>query len=401
MVNKPQVSSLHQDRQWDCRFNVQLQEDLDRLLNGIRSDWERGRLRYVLVGGPEIGTRPYQTDYETRHVHVAAIFHNRVSKSAILKNWNVRTGNGYYLVPRNRDFPYKGWREHHIKPATKINAEERILYENGELPSDNGAKFQAPSGEEKVKKVDTVIIEMRALIEEGKEAEAFQRFPRNYLIYGEKLKSMLDQKREFAKRPGDPHIWVHGFPGTGKSAVLNFIYPQYYKKNLHNRFFDLFNPKEHTHVMLEDLDHEALEKLSMNFVKTLCDEAGFAIDQKYKTPQLARATVLVTSNFTIDDLTHDVTGADQARRALYRRFWHINIMSLLRFLGLKLLPKYDRDMLKREGNDDPSKLFMTWDYYQDIPLGLPLKTPEEYQEIIRDTYFGLVEISQHEQEVKL
>ena len=58
---------------------------------------------------------------------------------------------------------------------------------------------------------------------------------------------------------------------TGKTAVLSFIYPKMYKKNLFNRFWDLYDPKEHTHVMMEDLDHEAVEKLSINFIKTVCD----------------------------------------------------------------------------------------------------------------------------------
>lgn len=92
--------------------------------------------------------------------------------------------------------------------------------------------------------------------------------------------------------------------------MLSFVYPKYYKKNLHNRFFDLYDPAEHTHVMLEDLDHEAVEMLSTQFLKTICDEAGFPVDQKYKTPQLARTTVLVTSNFTINQLISQSTEAN-------------------------------------------------------------------------------------------
>lgn len=97
----------HEDRQWDARFNVQQDGDLDELVGAIKRDWDSGKLKYVLVGGPEVGTRSYQDDYQIRHVHVAAIFNNRTSKRAILKNWNVKQGNGYYLVPRNRDLPYK------------------------------------------------------------------------------------------------------------------------------------------------------------------------------------------------------------------------------------------------------------------------------------------------------
>lgn len=96
----------HEDRQWDARFNVQQDEDLANLLDGIKATWDKGLLKYILVGGVEIGTRAYQDDYKIKHVHVASIFHNRVSKRSILRHFNVKEGNGYYLVPRNRDFPY-------------------------------------------------------------------------------------------------------------------------------------------------------------------------------------------------------------------------------------------------------------------------------------------------------
>lgn len=390
-MNKPPscVPFTHQDRQWDGRFNVQTDDDLDRLLTALKSEWDAGKLRYILCSGVEIGTRPYQDDYQVRHVHTAAIFHNRVSKSAILKNWSIKQGNGYYLVPRNRDLPYAGWKNHHIKEFSKIDPTKPILFEMGALPEETeGRKKAAASEEEKKRKVDEILVDMRGLIEKGSEEEAFRKYPRNYLIYGERLKAMVSQKRDFFKSNGDPHIWLHGYPGSGKSAVLNFIYPKYYKKNLYNKFFDLYDPKQHTHVMLEDLDHEAVERLSINFLKTICDEAGFAIDQKYKSPQLTRSTILVTSNFEIGHLMPDGPGVEQNKAALMRRFWHVNIYNFLRLVGLKLLPKKDRDMLRESGNQDPSKLFLSWDYVTDGPTGKPILSCEEYQAIIKKAFYA-------------
>lgn len=177
--------------------------------------------------------------------------------------------------------------------------------------------------------------------------------------------------------------------GTGKTAVLNYIYPKMFKKNLYNKFFDLYNQMEHTHVMLEDLDHEAVEKLTINFLKTLCDEAGFAIDQKYKTPQLAQTTVLVTSNFTIKELVPEGAGYDQNLAAIGRRFWQTNIYEFLRLLQLKLIPKEDRAKLKSDGNRETGKLFMDWDYVTNGPTGKEIKSPEEYQTIIKDWFYAL------------
>lgn len=385
-----QVHFKTEDRQWDGRFNVQSDEDLTGLLDAIRAHWETGRIKYVLVGGVEVGTRPYQDDYQIKHVHVAAIFHDRISKASILKHWRIKQGNGYYLVPRNRDLPYAGWRSHHIKEFSKVDATKPILLEMGELPQDLKRKRVDASEEEKKLKLDDILKEIRVMYENDEDDDAvFNRFPKYSLLYGEKIKSTMKQRRVTAFHEGNPHLWVSGFPGTGKTAILNFLYPKLYKKNLYNRFFDLYDPKEHTHIMLEDLDHEAVEKLSINFIKTICDEAGFAIDQKYKSPQLARTTCLVSSNFTIRELVPEGAGFDQNLAAICRRFWQIKIHELLRLLHLKLVPKETRAQLKKDNNNDMSKLFMDWDYLTDSPTGKDIKTPFEYQQIIRDYFFAL------------
>ena len=96
MSDKPQVTFKTEDRQWDGRFNVQTDEDLSGLLTAIEQHWDSGRLKYILVGGVEVGTRPFQDDYQIKHVHVAAIFHDRISKASIIKNWRVKQGAVMY-----------------------------------------------------------------------------------------------------------------------------------------------------------------------------------------------------------------------------------------------------------------------------------------------------------------
>ena len=382
-----------EDRQWDIRINVQDDDYLETLLTNIMLENSSGKFKYILVGGLEIGTRPTHSDYKVRHFHAAAMYHNRVSKSSIIKSWGIVEGNGYYMVPRNRELPMSGWREHHIKAHSKIspNTEEGlILYEQGELPRDQ-KKRSAPvlrSDKEKKMKTDDIIKDMRKLIEEGKADEAFNSYPRNYMQYGEKLKSMIHQhKKSFFGKHIDPHLYVWGFPGTGKTSLLQYIYPKMYRKDLQNRFFDLYDEEIHTHVMLEDLDSNNVERLGVQFLKTICDEAGFTIDQKYKTPQTTRATILVTSNQDLNGLLNgvdDLKDLENTKRALGRRFLQLRVDSLQRLLGVKIISEYERKQLKKEGNEDPAKLYLSWNYNLDSPTGLPLKTPEEYQAIIRD-----------------
>lgn len=390
--NKTFIPFHHLEREWDARFNVPTDDDLDLILSAVQSEAQQGKFRYALVSGVEIGTRPYQDDYLIRHIHLALVYNNRVSKSAILKNLCVKQGNGYYLVPRNKDLPYSGWKKHHTKTETKASPDSLQLYEYGELPQDRpgpSAQIQKRSDEEKKRKLDDIIIEMKELIEKGEETEAFRKFPRNYLTYGEKLKSMIHQRRDFFTTHANPHIWLMGNPGSGKSALMQVVYPDYFNKNLDTKFFDRYDEKVHSHVLLQDVDHQTIEKLGVQFFKSICDEAGYPIDQKYKTPQICRLTILVTSNFGINDVVpEDLKGRRENLVALRRRFWEVNVRDLLPILGLKLLSKYEITQLKKAGNKDPKAIFMTWDYLRDCPLGEPLKEPAYYQEIIRTKYYG-------------
>lgn len=379
------------DREWDARFNVPVDADVDLLCANIEAEARAGKYRYVLVSGIEVGTKPYQPDYLIRHVHIAFVFINRVTKSSILKNLQIKQDLGYYLVPRNRALPYSGWVKHHKKTESKLDENSLVLFEHGTLPLDKvdvSAQVTKRSDVEKKRKLDEIIIEMKDMIERGEDDEAFKKFPRNYLTYGEKLKSIIHQRRDFFKSNGNPHIWLSGGPGSGKSAILQVVYPDYYNKNLDTKFFDRYDSKTHTHVLLQDVDHGTVERLGAQFLKSICDEAGYPVDQKYKTPQIERLTILVTSNFQIRDvLPEDMPGRRENLAAIERRFFAMNIRDLLHVLGIKLLSKYEIAQLKKAGNTDPKAIFIAWDYLRDCPTGEPLKPAEDYQQMIKDAYY--------------
>lgn len=383
------ISYSTKDRQWDARFNINEKNTPEQYIASMQKLVDRKMLRYGLISGIEIGTRPNHTDYQRKHVHLAIVYNNKASKGAILKHFDIDKSTSYYLVPRNRDLPISGWREHHIKLFSKVDPDKRILFEYGELPTDSWTTRVQASENEKKRKLDDIIRDMRTLIEEEKYDECFEKFPRNYLTYGEKIKAMVTQKLPKIEHPQGPHLWVYGYPGSGKTALMEYIYPNHYKKNLDTKFYDLFDQKTHTHMLLEDLDPDALERLGLQWLKTLTNEGGFPIDQKYKTPQLAKTTVLITSNFTINEcLPIDLRGVPITLAALYRRFYHLKINVLLRILSIRLIPLEDRQQLKKEGNEDRSKIFMSWDWDLETPTGKPIPTPMECQELIRNKYYS-------------
>ncbi|CAK4134895.1 unnamed protein product [Aphanomyces euteiches] len=162
------------------------------LVAAIQEHYAEGKKCYVLVSGVEIGTKPQHTDYQVEH------------------------------------------------EFSKKHPNCLITLEKGTLPDDlkrTGTPLRSEA--EKKCKVNDVIIDMRALIEAGKEKEAFEKYPRNFMQYGEKLKAMI--------------------------------------------------------------------------------------------------------------------------------------------VGLALIPEYERKQLKKQGNEDPSKLFMNWSYVHETPTSEDLKSPEHYQ----------------------
>jgi hypothetical protein len=59
----------------------------------------------------------------------------------------------------------------------------------------------------------------------------------------------------------------------------------------------------------------------------------------------------------------------------------------MRAMGVKLVDKQERWALKKQGNNDLSKLFIPWDYTWDVPSCEPLMTPTEMQQRVRDVFY--------------
>lgn len=386
-------SNYFLSREWDGRINVPLEGDLANVISNIKAMVDLGRMRYVFIGGVEIGDKAYRSDYRVRHVHICFIFINRVTKTSIIKNLNIRKGVNWYLKARNPEQPYSGWKKHHMKLETKIDTNALELYEFGELPKD---KVDQPSQiiyrsiKEKQTPTQLAMIDIRNRLENGEdERKLYDDYPVLFTRHSEQIKGMISQSGINLKTNGDPHIWLYGEPGLGKTTILQVIYPKYYVKALNNDYFDCYDQHIHTHLLLSDVDINVVEKLGINFFKSICDESGYPINRKWKQAVRVRFTVLVSSNFKINDcVPEELKGRRENVKAFERRFFKCEIKGLLCLLGLAQVPEFDLKRLKYEKNTDPRKCFMGWDYLRNCPTGLPLKSAEEYQQIIREAAYG-------------
>lgn len=391
-------------REWDIRLNVPEDDEaraayLGDIIANIASEFNTGTITSVLVSGVEIGTVSHRTDYGHHHVHVAVIFKERRSQMAIYKSWGVDTDKyAYWGDQRNPAFPYSGWWDHHTKEFSKISKDPKdwCLFKRGQLPSDYNKKrkYVVASKDEVSLTADERTRKIKEMFAEGaSDKEVFERFPNAWVRMGARIKGLAraGERHVEKEKSSLPHLWVWGEPGTGKTQVIKWLFPEAHLKDLTTHFWNGFDPAVQKEVILEDLDHEAVQKLGSNFFKQLTNEAGYRYDQKYEVGGETVSVILVTSNHTVREIFGTVVkyASEVVVQAMERRFLQCNIEDLLRTLGLKLVSSYDRAILKKRGNLDASKLFCDWDYLRNEPTGEEVKAIDYYHDLIRDAFYGV------------
>lgn len=361
-----------QDRQWDIRINLapgdgileDARRELQWFLDKCRS-WDK--IKYVFVGGIEIGANPSQDDYQRFHVHAALILFTPNTRRSVVHNlclsvYSNRQQRSYYLAKRNPFASFTGWRNHHAKEATKVE-EELIALEWGEPPKEYNSQL-LKKGEPGKLKQDDMLREIMQLFAQGKKDLAFQEYPALTLRYHAQITSMVKTRLEQpVSIDHTPCLWIWGEPGTGKSAYVAWKYPKAFKKSLAKNEVLYWNGIDldwHTHVYIEDIGPEAFKNIGMEQLKQWADPShGYTISLKYGAPIMGVTLgLIITSNYRPGELPEEGMRYKRTEmEAIERRFEIIHINDLLKRERLSLKTKDEIKELKKAKNADFSKVF--------------------------------------------
>jgi len=148
------------------------------------------------------------------------------------------------------------------------------------------------------------------VIRAAKEGTAQEEYPREFLQYNSTILKLYTPA--LADLDHYCGLWYTGPPGTGKSRSARKEYPGSYDKLL-NKWWDGYEGEES--VLIDDIGLD--NKLMGTFLKRYVDHYPFRAEFKGGSKLIRPKTVIVTSNYTIQQIWPDDL---QLQEALMRRF---------------------------------------------------------------------------------
>lgn len=146
-TGKKELYRTRTSDEWDLSFNMPADGlyIAQSIVTTIKDfiDKHPGLVIYALVGGIELGTNDRsETTKDEHHVHCALVVTEHMTKDQALRCFEldeVHQHNNFkrYAAPRSGEWPYIGWKLHHIKVDTKIDPTSTVLFEHGTLPKDS------------------------------------------------------------------------------------------------------------------------------------------------------------------------------------------------------------------------------------------------------------------------
>lgn len=163
------------------------------------------------------------------------------------------------------------------------------------------------------------------VIRAARSGTAEDEYPAEFIRYHSTLTRLFSLILRLYKSPVQTlpeysGVWAYGKPGTGKSRWARDAYTGLYDK-LINKWWDGYSNEET--VLIDDLslDHGFLG----SFLKRWCDHYPFRAEVKGGSMVIRPKTIIVTSNYTIDEIFDK---DPELVLALKRRFTNKHFVSL-------------------------------------------------------------------------
>ncbi len=323
--------------QFDIRVNLwenKEKEHISYLDSLIRSEFNAERLRYGHISGIEVGDNPEYTSFQKKHVHIAVVLFNPTSKGSMIKKY-CKNAFGWYCEPRNKALPLAGWLLYHGKRKTKEQDEPDFKLQVGSLPRCSAKRHPEAMESEIDPKRQKKIEEWRrrkqlVQMEDWDTLEIeFPGFQWTTQCKNMKLELLKQKSTKWTKTLDtlDNYI-IWGDSGIGKSASIEYLYPNCYKFQKGTQYWDGYdrtNP-DHSVVWIDEMSRETLDTITgkvkggFDFLKELGDRYAIQVDTKYIPGMKIRpAKIIITMNEFPTSLLPD-RAYDVNCRALYRKF---------------------------------------------------------------------------------